>query len=57
MLPIKGRAAQRTGAREQKGYLLPGTNQDMAGTIGKEREKMKKVTKKKFNKLQSDFFQ
>ena len=29
------RAAQSAGAREQKGYLLPGTNQDVAGTIGR----------------------
>ena len=28
----KGRAAQIAGAREQKWYLLPGTNQNVAGT-------------------------
>ena len=39
------RAAQSAGAREQKWYLLPGTNQNVAGTIGKEREKMEKILK------------
>ena len=40
------RAAQSAGAREQKWYLLPGTNQNVAGTIGKEGEKLKKIMKK-----------
>ena len=37
----KCRAAQSAGAREQKGYLLPGTNQNVAGTIWKERGRLK----------------
>ena len=38
------RAAQSAGAREQKWNLLPGTNQNVAGTIGKEsKRKNKKV--------------
>ena len=40
------RAAQSAGAWEQKWHLLPGTNQNVAGTIGKERGKMKKIIKK-----------
>ena len=42
---VCGRAAKSAGARarEQKWYLLPGTNQNVAGTIEKERGKNKKM--------------
>ena len=36
------RAAQSAGAREQKWNLLPGTNQNVAGTIGKESKRKNK---------------
>ena len=40
------RAAQCAGGREQKWYLHPGTNQNVAGTIGKERQKEREREKK-----------
>ena len=41
-ISIERRAAQSAEAREQKWYLLPGTNQNVAGTIGKDRKKNEK---------------
>ena len=56
MTPSADRAAQSVGAREQKWYLLPGTNINVAGTIGKKREKMKTNNEKnKNNKNFTDF--